>query len=72
MVLLGVIVFGLSLVMAATGRGRAAEADPYEGPTLEWATDSPPPPHNFDSVPEIRSALPMADLRAAGASQGGQ
>ena len=39
----------------ATTRGRAN--------TLEWATTSPPPPYNFDRLPEIRSERPLFDPR---------
>jgi cytochrome c oxidase subunit 1 len=46
--------------------GRSAEANPWDGHTLEWATSSPPPPHNFHSIPEIRSEAPVLDLTAAG------
>jgi cytochrome c oxidase subunit 1 len=41
----------------------AAGDDPWEGHTLEWATTSPPPPHNFSSLPPIRSDRPLWDLR---------
>ena len=49
--------------------GRRAGNDPWHGDTLEWYTTSPPPPHNFDSLPRSTSARPLADLRrhAAGA-----
>src|SRR5690242_4826807 len=43
--------------------GRIAGDDPWEGNTLEWATTSPPPPYNFDHLPEIRSERPLFDLR---------
>ena len=33
--------------------------------TLEWYTTSPPPPHNFDSLPPVTSARPLSDLREA-------
>jgi len=42
---------------------RNAPDDPWEGNTLEWATTSPPPPYNFDSLPPIRSERPLFDLR---------
>ena len=49
-------------------RGEPAGNDPWEaGQTLEWATSSPPPPHNFDGpLPPIRSNRPVWDLRHAG------
>ena len=43
--------------------GKPAGDDPWEGNTLEWATSSPPPPYNFDRLPEIRSERPVFDLR---------
>jgi cytochrome c oxidase subunit I len=43
--------------------GVAAGPDPWKANTLEWFTPSPPPPNNFDSVPQVRSAEPMKDIR---------
>jgi len=42
-------------------RGAPAGDNPWEGWTLEWATTSPPPPHNFDAIPAIRSRRPLWD-----------
>ena len=37
--------------------------DPWGyGASLEWATSCPPPRHNFDSLPRIRSERPAFDL----------
>jgi len=44
-------------------RGHPAGPDPWKGNTLEWFTTSPPPPHNFDVVPIVRSVDPMKDIR---------
>jgi cytochrome c oxidase subunit I len=52
---------GIVLALGFAGaRSRAGAADPYgSGVTLEWATASPPPPHNFDSVPDVTSPTPL-------------
>ena len=37
--------------------------DPWGwGRSLEWATSCPPPPHNFEMIPRIRSESPAFDL----------
>jgi cytochrome c oxidase subunit I len=51
-------------VVRTLRRGRPSGDDPWGGHTLEWATPSPPPPHNFDSdLPPIRSNRPVFDAR---------
>jgi heme/copper-type cytochrome/quinol oxidase subunit 1 len=39
--------------------------DPWAGDTLEWFALSPPPPHNFDVIPDVRSTEPLRDIREA-------
>jgi cytochrome c oxidase subunit 1 len=50
-------------VFVSLRNGKVAGDDPWEGNTLEWATSSPPPPYNFDRLPEIRSERPVFDAR---------
>jgi cytochrome c oxidase subunit 1 len=50
-------------VFISLRNGKIAGDDPWEGNTLEWATSSPPPPYNFDRLPEIRSERPVFDAR---------
>jgi cytochrome c oxidase subunit 1 len=41
---------------------RVAANDPWgHGNSLEWATSCPPPRHNFDRIPRIRSERPAFD-----------
>ncbi len=50
-------------VLVSLRSGKPAGDDPWEGNTLEWAASSPPPPYNFDHLPEIRSERPVFDAR---------
>ena len=43
--------------------GTPAGPDPWKANTLEWFTTSPPPEHNFDTIPRVRSVEPMKDNR---------
>jgi len=60
----GVIASLANLYLGAQG-GTRAGPDPWTGDSLEWFAPSPPPPHNFDVVPDVRSAEPMRDIRDA-------
>jgi len=55
--------FFLWNVWVSLHRGRPAGDDPWEGNSLEWATSSPPPHHNFHELPPVRSERPVFDLR---------
>jgi cytochrome c oxidase subunit 1/cytochrome c oxidase subunit I+III len=58
---LAVLVF-LANIANSLSRGKLAGDNPWDGWTLEWATTSPPPPHNFDLVPPVRGRRPLWDL----------
>jgi len=58
-------------VLAAFRRPKDAPDDPWGANTLEWATTSPPPVHNFDHLPPVRSERPVRDLRLAAAAREG-
>jgi cytochrome c oxidase subunit I len=60
---LSVLVFVVNLVVSLRNARIPAGPDPWEGHTLEWAAGSPPPRHNFDALPPIRSYAPLLDLR---------
>jgi cytochrome c oxidase subunit 1 len=53
-------------VLLSWRNGEVPGNDPWDGHTLEWATTSPPPPHNFDAIPVIRSRRPVWDLKYGG------
>jgi cytochrome c oxidase subunit I len=55
------LVFIGNIVWSLRSGARATD-NPWDAWTLEWATTSPPPPHNFDAVPPIRGRRPLWDL----------
>jgi hypothetical protein len=54
----GVLLFFVNVLRSWRG-GASAGPDPWQGPTLEWATPSPPPPYNFAVIPTIASRHPL-------------
>ena len=68
---IGAFVLSLGVVLTIVNayvsvkRGVRAGHDPWGGETLEWFATSPPPPHNFDVVPDVRSDEPLRDIREA-------
>jgi cytochrome c oxidase subunit 1 len=58
----GVIFFVINLLWSAR-KGKIAGDDPWDAWTLEWATTSPPPDYNFETLPEVRSRRPLWDLK---------
>jgi cytochrome c oxidase subunit 1 len=50
-------------VVYSLRHGAPAGDDPWDAWTLEWATTSPPPPYNFETIPTVRSRRPLWDLK---------
>jgi cytochrome c oxidase subunit I+III len=46
-------------IVLSLRRGASAGDNPWDAPTLEWATSSPPPPYNFARIPVVRSRDPL-------------
>jgi cytochrome c oxidase subunit 1 len=59
---LGTIPFLVAVVLALRQPPDQPD-DPWGANSLEWWTTSPPPPHNFQSLPPIRSERPVFDAR---------
>jgi heme/copper-type cytochrome/quinol oxidase subunit 1 len=68
---IGAFVLALGVLLSVVNaylsikRGVRTGHDPWGGETLEWLALSPPPPHNFDVVPDVRSHEPLRDIREA-------
>jgi cytochrome c oxidase subunit 1 len=60
----GILLTILNAMFSREG-GPEAGPDAWGGETLEWFTLSPPEPHNFDVLPDVRSARPLRDIREA-------
>jgi cytochrome c oxidase subunit I len=64
-VIAGGVLLELGNLAYSYRRGVATGHDPWGAATLEWFATSPPPTHNFDVVPDVRSAEPLYDIRRA-------
>jgi cytochrome c oxidase subunit 1 len=60
----GILITLVNAVLSREG-GAGTGHDPWGGDSLEWFALSPPDPHNFDVLPDVRSARPMRDIRDA-------
>ena len=58
----GIMCFVVNLVRSYL-KGEPAGEDPWDAWTLEWATTSPPPEYNFETLPVVRSSRPLWDLK---------
>jgi len=68
---IGVVILFVGLLLTILNaifsrpNGAPAGHDPWGGDTLEWLALSPPEPHNFDVLPDVRSPQPLRDIREA-------
>ncbi len=62
------IIIGLVNAVVSYSSGPVARPDQWGGDSLEWFAASPPPGHNFDVLPDVRSDRPLRDIRDAVAS----
>ncbi len=58
---IGFVVFLINMWVSWRSPIKAPD-NPWDGHSLEWATTSPPPSHNFHRVPPIRSTRPTWDM----------
>ena len=58
----GVLVF-LANIVRSRRAGALAGDNPWDAPTLEWATTSPPPPYNFARIPLVAGRHPLWEDR---------
>jgi cytochrome c oxidase subunit 1 len=66
----GFVVFFVDAIRSAR-RGEPAGENPWDAPTLEWATPSPPPSYNFVHIPVVGGSNPLWEQRDTLAVGGG-
>jgi cytochrome c oxidase subunit 1 len=66
----GFVVFFVDAIRSAR-RGEPAGENPWDAPTLEWATPSPPPSYNFVHIPMVEGSNPLWEQRDTLAVGGG-
>lgn len=65
-----VVLLFVALALKSFTSGPDAGNDPWGGQTLEWATTSPPPEHNFAELYAVSSAEPLLDLPGTKGGEG--
>jgi cytochrome c oxidase subunit I+III len=61
----GLLTVGIAItalnILRSRRQGAPAGPDPWGGETLEWASTSPPPDYNFETIPRVHSREPLWD-----------
>ena len=67
-ILLGILFLMIQLLVSIRDRRKLRDltGDPWDGRTLEWATDSPPPAYNFARIPMVQAIDAFADRKEKG------
>jgi heme/copper-type cytochrome/quinol oxidase subunit 1 len=66
---IGTYIIGVSIIVFLVNwfitirKPADAPPDPWDAFTLEWATTSPPPVENFETIPVVRSRRPLWDMK---------
>ncbi|MGM4961526.1 cytochrome c oxidase subunit I (plasmid) [Bradyrhizobium barranii] len=60
----GFLLYFINVIRSARA-GEVASDNPWDAPTLEWATTSPPPSYNFAMIPVVTSLHPLWNSRDA-------
>ena len=58
---IGILFFVINVIKTLFINGEPAGENPWNAPSLEWATASPPEPYNFRVIPTVRSGVPLWD-----------
>ena len=62
---IGILLYLIN-VLRGLRTGAPAGPNPWDAPSLEWATSSPPPPYNFAIIPYVTSRHPLWQSRLEG------
>src|SRR5438309_7366586 len=60
--IVAVLLFVVTVIVSLRWGQRAGD-DPWDAWTLEWATSSPPPEYNFETIPVTTSRRPLWDMK---------
>jgi len=58
----GLVLIAINLIVSRF-QGQRVGSNPFNAPTLEWATTSPPPEYNFAVIPKVTSPYPVWDAQ---------